>query len=80
MLITVGLEYDCGTWPKKHRHFTSNLSGAWHFVGLASRLAVELGLHDERVVDARLGQEDVNQRRWLFWACYTLERNLCVVV
>lgn len=60
--------------------FASNLSGAWHFVGLASRLAVELGLHDERAVDARLGRDDVNQRRWLFWAFYTLERNLCVVV
>lgn len=60
--------------------FASNLSGAWHFVGLASRLAVELGLHDERAVDAKLGQDDINQRRWLFWAWYTLERNLCVVV
>lgn len=27
-----------------------------------------------------LSQDDVNQRRWLFWAFYTLERNLCVVV
>lgn len=60
--------------------FASNLSGAWHFVGLASRLAVELGLHDERAVDPKLSQDDVNQCRWLFWACYTLERNLCVVV
>lgn len=60
--------------------FASNLSGAWHFVGLASRLAVELGLHDERAVDAKLSQDYVNQCRWLFWAWYTLERNLCVVV
>ncbi|KAG8167892.1 hypothetical protein KVR01_003581 [Diaporthe batatas] len=60
--------------------FASNLSGAWHFIGLASRLAVELGLHDERALDMRLSQDDVNQRRWLFWGFYTLERNLCVVV
>lgn len=60
--------------------FASNMSGAWHFVGLASRLAVELGLHDEHAIDVKLGQDDINQRRWLFWAFYTLERNLCVVV
>lgn len=60
--------------------FASNLSGAWHFVGLASRLAVELGLHDSRAVNAKFSQDDSNQCRWLFWACYTLERNLCVVV
>ncbi|KAG6367401.1 hypothetical protein INS49_001590 [Diaporthe citri] len=58
--------------------FASNLSGAWHFIGLASRLAVELSLHDERAVDAKFSQDYVNQCRWLFWAWYTLERNLCV--
>lgn len=60
--------------------FASNLSGAWHFVGLAFRLAVELGLHDTRAVNAKLSRDDASHCRWLFWACYTLERNLCVVV
>ncbi|KAJ0124485.1 transcription factor [Diaporthe amygdali] len=60
--------------------FASNLSGAWHFVGVASRLAVELGLHDERAVVTKLSQDEISQRRWLFWALYTLERNLCVIV
>ncbi|TEA20325.1 Positive regulator of purine utilization [Colletotrichum sidae] len=60
--------------------FASNLSGAWHFLGLASRLAIELSLHDERAIIARNGQGELNQRRWLFWALYTMERNLCVIV
>ncbi|GKT58174.1 transcription factor [Colletotrichum tofieldiae] len=60
--------------------FASNLSGAWHFLGLASRLTIELSLHDERPVAAKLNQGQLNQRRWLFWALYTMERNLCVIV
>ncbi|TDZ24689.1 Positive regulator of purine utilization [Colletotrichum orbiculare MAFF 240422] len=28
----------------------------------------------------RNGQGELNQRRWLFWALYTMERNLCVIV
>ncbi|KAK1962331.1 hypothetical protein LY78DRAFT_705865 [Colletotrichum sublineola] len=69
-LLLVG-QYTC---------FVSNLSGAWHFIGLASRLVVELNLHDERAVAAKLDHRQLNQRRWLFWAFYTLERNLCVII
>ncbi|KAK2038868.1 hypothetical protein LZ31DRAFT_579274 [Colletotrichum somersetense] len=69
-LLLVG-QYTC---------FVSNLSGAWHFLGLASRLVVELNLHDERAVAAKLDPRQLNQRRWLFWAFYTLERNLCVII
>ncbi|KAK1993330.1 hypothetical protein LX36DRAFT_258148 [Colletotrichum falcatum] len=69
-LLLVG-QYTC---------FVSNLSGAWHFIGLASRLVVELSLHDERAVAAKLDRRQLNQRRWLFWAFYTLERNLCVII
>jgi hypothetical protein len=58
--------------------FASNLTAAWHFIGLASRLAIELGLHDERTTERHQGELD--DQRWLFWALYTCERNLCVII
>ncbi|KAF6806581.1 transcription factor [Colletotrichum sojae] len=61
--------------------FRPNLTAAWHFLGLATRLAVELDLHSER---PRHGPAPdpvlVEERRWLFWAAYTFERNLCVIL
>lgn len=59
--------------------FSSNLAGAWHFVGLATRLAIELGLHQTTPASAGQSAHQFNQRRWLFWSTYVLERNLCVV-
>ncbi|RSL71570.1 hypothetical protein CEP54_001342 [Fusarium duplospermum] len=59
--------------------FCPNLTAAWHFLGLATSLAVELDLHSERhnsVLDPAL----IEERRWLFWATYTFERNLCVIL
>ncbi|KAM0332525.1 hypothetical protein ACHAQA_002808 [Verticillium albo-atrum] len=60
--------------------FASNLTAAWHFLGMASRLAVELSLHDERAMSGKLDEAQLNERRWLFWALYTSERNLCVIL
>ncbi|KAH6988589.1 fungal-specific transcription factor domain-containing protein [Ilyonectria destructans] len=59
--------------------FSSNLTAAWHFLGLATRLAVELNLHNERPGTASDHQQ-TNERRWLFWSTYTFERNLCVIL
>lgn len=63
--------------------FASNLSVAWHFLGLATRLAVELSLHNETISREGGAQETSNatqRRRWLFWSVYTYERNLCVIL
>jgi transcription factor-like protein len=60
--------------------FASNLAAAWQFIGLASRLAIELNLHDERINSGDLSPIQLNQRRWLFWALYTSDRNLCVII
>ncbi|KAH6687190.1 fungal-specific transcription factor domain-containing protein [Plectosphaerella plurivora] len=60
--------------------FASNLAAAWQFLGLASRLAVELSLHDERITTGNLSPNLLGQRRWLFWALYTSDRNLCVII
>lgn len=71
--ISLLVQYSC---------FDSNLSAAWHFLGLATRLAVELGLHCEtRSNEDESAALPASERsRWLFWAIYTFERNLCVVL
>jgi len=52
--------------------FASNLSAAWHFLGLATRLAIELGLHQDL--------QAPDETEWLFWSLYTFERNLNVIL
>lgn len=59
--------------------FSANLAAAWHFSGLVTRLAVELNLHNEPTIASRLTSTEINERRWLFWTMYILERNLCVI-
>ncbi|KAF5635109.1 positive transcriptional regulator for purine utilization [Fusarium tjaetaba] len=64
--------------------FASNLSAAWHFIGLATRLAIDLDLLNETrlsVVDnAHENEAEVNKRRRVFWSTYILETNLCVIL
>ncbi|KAM5378833.1 hypothetical protein ACJZ2D_004306 [Fusarium nematophilum] len=68
--------------------FTSNLSAAWHFIGLATRLALDLSLHNETQCSRLEGQSEshslseveLNKRRRVFWSTYILETNLCVVL
>lgn len=59
--------------------FASNITAAWHFLGLATRLAIELNLHKDRFATSS-DPISVNARRWLFWSLYTFERNLCVII
>lgn len=81
IICTGDLEHLCNLLlVVQYSCFSSNLAAAWQFLGLASRLALELGLHDERAVAASLSLSQLNQRRWLFWALYTSERNLCVII
>ncbi|KAL3461622.1 fungal-specific transcription factor domain-containing protein [Aspergillus heterothallicus] len=60
--------------------FASNISAAWHFLGLATRLAIELNLHRESKTLPLANESQVNERRWIFWSLYTFERNLCVIL
>jgi hypothetical protein len=64
----------------QHCCFCSNLTAAWHFIGLATRLAVELNLHKERSVAYEMHPSEANARKWLFWLTYMFERNLCVII
>ncbi|KAF2015621.1 hypothetical protein BU24DRAFT_408821 [Aaosphaeria arxii CBS 175.79] len=60
--------------------FTSHPSVTWHYVGLATRLAIDLGLHDEPPPHHQLDPLSLDRRKRLFWATYTFERNLCTVL
>ncbi|KAK2927115.1 hypothetical protein FoTM2_012289 [Fusarium oxysporum f. sp. vasinfectum] len=64
--------------------FASNLSAAWHFIGLATRLAIDLDLLNETRLSvtnsAHESDAEVNQRRRVFWSTYILETNLCVIL
>lgn len=66
----------------QYQSFESNLRGVWHFIGLATRLAVHLGLHNERHQSTIrcLSSDELVTRNRLFWATYTFERNLCPVL
>ncbi|CAI7641255.1 unnamed protein product [Penicillium glandicola] len=55
--------------------FASNITAAWYFLGLATRLAIELNLHRDMS-----SSETHIEQRWLFWALYIFERNLCVII
>ncbi|EEU43563.1 uncharacterized protein NECHADRAFT_23647, partial [Fusarium vanettenii 77-13-4] len=59
--------------------FASDLTAVWHFLGLATRLAIDLGLHHERPVTTEVDTEE-NKRRWLFWTTYIFERTVCVII
>ncbi|KAK5766081.1 hypothetical protein LTS12_003827 [Elasticomyces elasticus] len=50
--------------------------GAWAYIGLAMRIAIDLGLHRQTSTMNRLGF-DVEMRKRLFWSCYTMDRQIC---
>ncbi|KAK3627881.1 hypothetical protein LTR22_022546 [Elasticomyces elasticus] len=50
--------------------------GAWAYIGLAMRIAIDLGLHRQTSTMSRLGF-DVEMRKRLFWSCYTMDRQIC---
>ncbi|KAF2769755.1 hypothetical protein EJ03DRAFT_87887 [Teratosphaeria nubilosa] len=50
--------------------------GAWSFVGLAMRLAIDLGLH-RRTRGSQSGDE---RRRCVFWSAYCLDRQISIIL
>ncbi|KAH7385160.1 fungal-specific transcription factor domain-containing protein [Phaeosphaeria sp. MPI-PUGE-AT-0046c] len=63
----------------QYSSFSANPAGTWHMVGLATRLVIDLGLHDEPSPHS-FDAFALDRRRRLFWATYTFERNLCSVL
>ncbi|KAM0492315.1 hypothetical protein ACHAP8_010000 [Fusarium lateritium] len=65
--------------------FASNLSAAWHFIGLSTRLAIDLDLLNETRLSGSHNEEvildaETNKRRRVFWSTYILETNLCAIL
>ena len=64
----------------QHCCFCANLTAAWHFIGLATRLALELDFHRGSIVGDGQDEGLIDSHRWLFWSIYVFERNLCVII
>ncbi|PWY88222.1 C6 transcription factor [Aspergillus heteromorphus CBS 117.55] len=61
-------------------YYMQNLNrrdAAFLYIGLALRMAISLGLHQE-VLDPGIGEEDRNRRRRAWWSVYSLDRLLSV--
>lgn len=54
--------------------------GVWYVVGSALRLAIDLGLHQEKSDTKRWNPLELDERRRLFWCTYSLDRQVCVYV
>ncbi|CAK7210184.1 Transcriptional activator [Sporothrix bragantina] len=60
-------------------YFFQNINrrdAAYLYIGLALRMAVNLGLHQELSTSLRLSQADREHRRRVFWSIYSLDRIL----
>ncbi|PWY75308.1 C6 transcription factor [Aspergillus sclerotioniger CBS 115572] len=61
-------------------YYMQNLNrrdAAFLYIGLALRMAISLGLHQE-VLDPGISEEDRNRRRRAWWSVYSLDRLLSV--
>lgn len=50
---------------------------AYLYIGIALRMAISLGLHQE-VTDQEIGDREREHRRRVWWSTYSMERLLCV--
>ncbi|KAK1502149.1 hypothetical protein CTAM01_05587 [Colletotrichum tamarilloi] len=59
-----------------------NFSGgsAWHLLGLAMKTCISLDLHREPDANSSIGLPEADRRRWLFWAVYSFDRMLSLVM
>lgn len=46
----------------------------WNLMGVASRLTVDLGIHQETAADLRLSKDQMQMRRRAFYSVFTLDR------
>ncbi|PWW71739.1 hypothetical protein C7212DRAFT_287539 [Tuber magnatum] len=56
-------------------HFNS-----WYLIGIASRIMVDLGLHQEPTKSLRKKSADMDLRRRIFYCVYTLDRSISMVL
>jgi hypothetical protein len=46
----------------------------WQYSGMACRMALELGLHDDSNIHSSLTPVEIETRRRVFWGCYDLDK------
>lgn len=47
----------------------------WQYSGMACRMALELGLHDDSHLHPSLSATEIELRRRVFWCCYELDKH-----
>jgi Fungal specific transcription factor domain/Fungal Zn(2)-Cys(6) binuclear cluster domain len=57
-----------------------DLFSSWHLIGFASRVMVDLGLHNEPAAEVRLSKGESEMRRRVFYCVYTLDRNISMAL
>lgn len=48
----------------------------WHLIGFASRVMVDLGLHNEPAAEVRISKDECDMRRRVFYCVYALDRSI----
>jgi Fungal specific transcription factor domain/Fungal Zn(2)-Cys(6) binuclear cluster domain len=57
-----------------------DLFSCWHLIGFASRVMVDLGLHNEPAAEVRISKEESEMRRRVFYCVYSLDRNIAMAL
>lgn len=52
----------------------------WHLIGFASRVMVDLGLHNEPAAEVRISKDEIEMRRRVFYTVYTLDRDISMAL
>jgi len=60
----------------------SAAGSAWHLIGFAISKCIALGYHREKPSSTQdsASAEQIEQRRWVFWGCYLLDRLICAAL
>ncbi len=57
-----------------------DLFSCWHLIGFASRVMVDLGLHNQPAAEVRISKDESEMRRRVFRCVYTLDRNISMAL
>ncbi|KAJ9139157.1 Transcription factor [Pleurostoma richardsiae] len=64
----------------QYMFFSANLASGWYLLGFATRMVIEMGLHQDSSDDSSVAPDTLSKRLWVFWAIYSFERILCSVL
>ncbi|KAI9494596.1 fungal-specific transcription factor domain-containing protein, partial [Zychaea mexicana] len=59
--------------PSTHRS-GSPFCRSWMYSGMAYRMCLELGLHNQSNISKELPREEIELRKRVFWSCYCLDK------